>query len=229
MISTVYTPDGITISTLDYDIFYNSRNKGGEDYVETLNIVGHPHVISFWDRYGLVFHQVDEYRYNAGLKHLLEEVMQHWSNEIPPIYDFMPYIKKKIVDCGLNLIGIMGGYSRSKSSVIEPYVYQILGTDIRRININSAGEINYNCVFLEKETCFGRLLRDVRIKNGEDWVDLPPVNIRCDLFSIDKALNLSKFILTTSEYLNNINSTIYSDYRVESAIITPDKLSIVKI
>lgn len=227
MTATVFIPDGIVISTLDSDSFYMSSRRNDADEIELINIVGHPHVVTFWNRYALVFHQAGEFSYDKGLNHKLSEVMLRWKDTIPPIYEFMPYIKKQIVDNNLDIIGIMGGYSNSTEDIIEPYVYQILGNDVRRINTDSSGKIAYNCVSLEKNTSFGRLLRDVKIKNGENWEELPPLNIRCDLFSIKKALDLTEFILRTSEYLNHINSSDVLKHRIENVVITPDKMTLV--
>jgi len=227
MISTVFTPDGIVISTIDSDSFYQSSKRNDSNNIELINIVGHPHVVTFWNRYAMVFHQADEFSYQTGIQYMLAEVMQRWKDTVPTIYDFMPYIKKHIVDNDLELIGIMGGYSRSQNGKFDPYVYQILGNDLRRINTDSDGKIAYNCVFLEKETSFGRLLRDVQIKNGDTWEVLPPANIRCDLFSVSKAMDLSKFMLHTTEYLNNINSSDVPQHDIKTVIITPNELTII--
>ena len=227
MTATVFTPDGIVISTIDSDNFYLSSRRNDSDNIELVNIVGHPHVVTFWNKYAMVFHQAGEFSYDQGLYYMLSEVMLRWEDSVPTIYDLMPYIKKQIVDNDLEIIGIMGGYSRSKDGKFEPYVYQVLGDDVRRINIDSEGKIAYNCVFLEKETSFGRLLRDVQVKNGDNWEHLPPINIRCDLFSVRKAIELNEFILTTAEYLKHINSSNYPKHRIENIVITPDKLTIV--
>lgn len=227
MTATVFTPDGIVISTYATDAFYKASKRGEEDYIEKVNIVGHPHIISFWNQYALVFHQADEFSYNAGLKSMIEEVTRKWSDDdIPAIYDLMPYIKKQIVDNGIQIIGIMAGYSRTKEGSLDPHVYQILGNDIRRININNTGEITYNCVFLEKETVFGRLLRDVQVKNGENWELLPPVQVRCDLFSITKARELTSFILKTSHGINTINQSTSKIIDLETVVLTPTQMNI---
>lgn len=227
MIATVFTPDGIVISTFKEDSFYQSSKRGEDETIERINIIGHPHIISFWNHYALMFHQTDEFSYNVGIKYILEEVMRKWTNdEIPPIYELMPYIKKKILDTDIQIIGIMGGYSRSKEGVLEPYVYQILGNDIRRININSIGELSYNCVFLEKETVFGRLLRDVQVRNGDNWEYLPPVSLRCDLFSISKAKELTNFILETTDKILKINSSNSGSSNIETVVISPLKIEI---
>lgn len=227
MTATVFTPDGIVISTCASDTYYQASKRGEEDYIEKVNIVGHPHIINFWNEFALVFHQAGEFSYNAYLKSMIEEVMRKWSEDyIPPIYELMPYIKKQIVDNGIQIIGIMGGYSRTKEGRLAPYVYQILGNDIRRININNSGEITYNCVFLEKGTVFGRLLRDVQVKNGESWESLPPIQLRCDLFSITKAKELTSFILKTSHAINTINQSALDIIDIETAVITPTHLNI---
>ena len=227
MTATVFTPDGIIISTCAFDTFYQASKRGEEEYIEKVNIVGHPHVINFWNKYALVFHQADEFSYNVGLKSMIEEVMRKWSDDdIPAIYDLMPYIKKQIVENGIQIIGIMGGYSRTNEGSLDPHVYQILGNDIRRININNSGEITYNCVFLEKETVVGRLLRDVQVKNGDNWESLPPVQLRCDLFSITKAKELTSFILKTSHVINTINQSTSEIIDLETVVLTPTQMNI---
>lgn len=227
MTATVFTPDGIVISTYASDIFYHASKRGEEDYIEKLNIVGHPHIINFWNQYALVFHQANEFAYNAGLKSMIEEVMRKWSDDnIPSIYELMPYIKQQIMDNGIQIIGIMGGYSRTKEGSLDPYVYQILGDDIRRININSSGEVTYNCVFLEKETVLGRLLRDVQVKTGENWESIPPVQLRCDLFSIKKAKEITTFFLNTSHKIRTINHSTSETLDIETVEITPTQLTI---
>lgn len=226
MTAAVFTPDGIVISTCASDAFYQSVRRGEADYVEKVNIVGHPHVITFWNQYALVFHQADEYTYNPRIKSLIEEVGRRWNDEIPPIHEVMPYVKKQIIDHDIQIIGFMAGYSTSAEGHREPHVYQILGGDIRRININNSGEIVYNCVFLEKETTFGRLLRDVQVKNGDTWEQLPPVQLRCDLFSISKAKDITKFILKTGHKIRNINCSDSDMIDIESVIITPNHLNL---
>lgn len=224
MTATIFTPDGIVISTVKSDSFYQALKCGDEDYIEKVNIVGHPHIITFWGQYALVFHQADEFSYNADITSMIEEVMGRWNESIPPIYELMPYIKKQIVDRCIQIIGIMGGYSRTANGRLEPYVYQILGTDLRRININTNGDLTYNCVFLEKGTVLGRLLNDVQVKNGDNWETLPPLQLRCDLYSIDKAEEVTRFILNTSNSILNINQSLHQDNEIETVVITSNKL-----
>lgn len=225
MIATVFTPDGIVISTLGYDSFYHASKTENDSYIEKIDIVGHQHIVNFWNRYALVFHQVDEYTYSSGITNMLQEVKQRWTDSIPTIYELMPYIKKQIIDLDLNIIGIMAGYSVSENKMYDPYVYQILGDDIRRINTNTNGEITFNCVFIEKETMMGRIMRDVKVNNGNRWEELTPLQLRCDLFSVSKAREISFFLLQTAFQLNHINSSNIPHYDMESVVITPNELS----
>lgn len=227
MVASVFTPDGIVISTVDSDTYCLS-SIGGSNNVEMINIVGHPHVVTFWNRYAFVFHQMEQFNYKCGIDYILAETMMRWKDEIPPIYEVMPYLKKQIIDNNIDVIGIMGGYScPDENGIIKPYVYQILGENIRRINADTNGRILYNCVFLEKEITTGRLLRDIQVRNGEEWELLPPLNIRCDLFSVRKAMDITEFILNTAESIININSSDVHKHHIENVIITPDKLTIV--
>lgn len=226
MIATIYSPDGIVISTSNVDVFYHTSKKGDLDYIERLEIKGHPHIINFWNKYILVFHQTDEFNYQHEIINILENAMKKWESDIPPIHEFMPYVKKQIIDYGIQIIGIMAGYCSSKDDNQELYVYQILGESIRRINIDENGYLNYNCVLLEKETNFSRLFREIQIKNGDEWETLPPTLFRCDLFSIEKSKEITKFILESSMFLSNINSSVNSSFLIETVIITPTKIII---
>lgn len=226
MTACVFTPDGIVMSTYAYDTYYQMTKRGDEEYVEKVNILGHPHIVTFWNQYALVFHQADEFSYNSGIKTLIEDVMRKWTDEIPPIYELMPYIKKQLIDNSIQIIGLMSGYSKTSERNLEPHVYQILGNDIRRINIDRSGRISYNCVFLEKNTIFGRLLRDVKIKNGDTWESLPPVQLRCDLYSIAKAKEITSLILKTCYRINNINNYDSDIFDIETVIITPYNMNI---
>lgn len=226
MIASIFTPDGIVISTIDSDSFYQKSRRNGEDNIDLISIVGHPHVITFWNKYAMVFHQVSEFQYQNGINYIFSEVMLRWQDRIPPIYEVMPYIKKVIMENNLELIGIMAGYSNSECSKLEPYVYQILGNEIRRINTNEEGRVAYNFVFLEKETSMGRLLRHTQVKNGNEWEKLEPLSLRCDLFSVQKALELTEFFLITAENLKHLNSSNQTATHIENVIITPDKLTL---
>ena len=218
MIAAVYTPDGIVLTTTNTDFYYSASREGS---VEKVAVTGHPHEIIFWGRYALVYHQTNEFNYSHQTGWLLKSLEARWGEDVPPIHELMPYIKKQIIDSGIEIIGIMAGYNSLNHEAPEPFVYQILGDDIRRINIDGNGAITYNCVLLEKETKVSRLIRDVKIKNGEEWEYIAPPVIRCDLFSIDKAKSLSQFLIESCIYLENLNSDQYSHSQLETTIITP--------
>lgn len=223
MIAAIYTPDGIVLSTLGVDSFYQSSD---DNCVNRIEIIGHRHIINFWGQYALMFHQADEYRFDENIIDILENVKTRWPDTIPQIHEFMPYIKKQIIDYDLHLIGVMAGYSLSKDNKREQFVYQILGQEIRRINTNNDGEITYNCVFFEKETVIGRILRDVKVRNGEEWEELLPIQLRCDLYSIHKAREVANYLLRAAHYLKNINSSYAQNYDVESVVIMSNEIII---
>lgn len=225
MIAATYTPDGIVISTYDRDSYYLPDSEEGRMIKSCIQ--GHDHILTFWDKYVLVYHQLNDYSYIPSVHWILQDVMSRWENEIPAIQDFMPYIKKAIVDQGIEIVGAVAGYSKGDTGTIEPYVYQILGQDIRRINRTSSGEVAYNAVFIEKDTVIGRLLREVKIENGENLESLPPIQIRGDLYSIKKALDLNRFFLSTKDSIEHINTSEQRDYNIESVIITYKSVEIV--
>ena len=62
-------------------------------------------------------------------------------------------------------------------------------------------------------------------KNGDEWEENQAVRLRCDLFSIEKSIDLCRFMLRTSHYVENINSTLYdSPLKADVSIITKDKI-----
>lgn len=76
----------------------------------------------------------------------------------------MPYLKKLLVDNRFQIIGIVAGYDQDVNERTTPFVYQILGENIRRINLDDEGHLNYNCVYLEREPVVGKLLQQTKIK-----------------------------------------------------------------
>ncbi|MGM9846609.1 MAG: hypothetical protein ACI31F_01520 [Muribaculaceae bacterium] len=226
MISAVYTPAGIVISTLGVDTFFQSSDNKDYEGIERIDITGHRHILTFGNRYALVYHGMNQYIYNPEIEELIQSVVESRGDNLPEIYEIMPYVKKQIMEANLNLVGVMAGYSVSKNGKTEPYVYQILGSEIRRINVDANGDINYNFVFVEAQTVMGRLLRAAKVSNGDEWEELPPVKLRCDLYSIPKAQEIAEFMLRTSHYLKNVNSSGNGNVDVQSAIITPKELII---
>ena len=105
------------------------------------------------------------------------------------------------MDNHIQIIGIVAAYDIDKNGMIMPFVYQILGENIRRINLDNNGCLNYNCVYLEKTPLVGKLLQQTQIKNGDIWEENPAVKLRCDLYSISKSIDICRFMLRTSHYL----------------------------
>lgn len=224
MITTVFTPNGIVVATASYDKFYEYIDSDEGTMLSPITMEGLPHNYVFWGKYSLTFNSLNSYSAESGIFSKLDALQRKW-DMIPPIIEFMPYLKKLLVDNHFQLIGVMAAYDNDKELSDIPFVYQILGENIRRINLDNEGHLNYNCVYLEKTPHIGKLLQQTQIKNGDEWEENQAVRLRCDLFSIEKSIDLCRFMLRTSHYVENINSTLYdSPLKADVSIITKDKI-----
>ncbi len=226
MIVAIYTPSGIVISTIGYDSFVTYSKVEDEEILEKIEMRGHQHIVDFWNRYALVFHSLNPYNFEEDLVGKLEEVKKRWPQEVPKIQDLMPYIKKQIMECNLNVLGFMAGYSDSRDANSEQFVYEILGEEIRRINIDPHGKVLYNCLILEKRPIISRLFRNIKIRNGDAWEEEFSLRMNCELFSISKAKEVANFLIETASGLDHLNSISLSGYPVETVEITERGISI---
>lgn len=224
MIVSVFTPVGIVVATSTSDCFYEFMETEDGNVLTPIKMNGLPHTHIFWGRYSFTFNCLNQYSYESDLLPKLRELTKKWDT-IPPITDFMPYLKKLFVDSHIQVIGIMAAYDKDGNGALTPFVYQILGENIRRINLDNEGNINYNCVYLEKKPHIGKLLQQTKLRNGELWEDNPAINLRCDLYSIQKSIDLCRFMLRTSDYVENVNSASYDDpLKADVSIITCDNI-----
>lgn len=220
MVVSVFTPNGIVVATASYDSFYNYIDSEDGTLFSPIHIEGLPHTYTFWGQYSLTFNTLNQYVYESPLLTDFAQLSNRWDS-IPPIFEFMPYLKKLIMEKHFHLIGVMAAYNKSDDGLMVPYVYQILGESIRRINLDNDGKINYNCVYLEKNPHIGKLLQKTKLQNGEQWEENPATQLRCDLFSISKSIDLCRFMLRTSHYVENINSAMYDiPLKADVSIIT---------
>lgn len=220
MIATVFTPNGIVVATASYDRFLEYIDYDDGTMLSPITIEGLPHNYLFWGKYSLTYNTLNSYSTEVDLLSIFDKLQNKWSS-IPPLTDFMPYLKKTIVDNHVQIIGVVAAYDKDQELTDVPFVYQILGENIRRINLDNEGHINYNCMYLEKTPHIGKLLQQTQIKNGEVWEDHPATRLRCDLFSIQKAVDLCRFMLRTSYYMDNINSALYDmPLQADVSIIT---------
>mgnify|MGYP006916106660 CR=1 FL=1 len=194
MIVSVFIPKAIIVATASFDTFFESHDVEDGTLLAPIHMEGLPHTYTFWDRYSITFNSINKYTYEADLMDRFEVLSQKWDN-IPTIVDFMPYLKKMLVDSHIQMIGILSAFDDKG----VPYVYQILGESVRRINLDNDGKINYNCVYLERTPRIGKLLQQTRIKNGESWEESPEVRLRCDLYSI-KFVTISDFNFNRNGY-----------------------------
>lgn len=224
MIAAVYPPQAIVLSTVGYDTFYRTVKSDKDVVVEKMFVSGHPHFISFWDKYVLCFNQLDDFHNHSEYIEQFKAVMSRWKQTVPTLAELMPYIKKQIVDLHINVIGVMAGFSLNKDNALEPFVYQILGEDVRRINVDNNGSPVHNFIFLEKKPMASRLIYSVRMPNGDEWMDLEQPQIRCDLFSTEKAREFAEFLVSTSAYINNVNNLLSHQVPPQTVIITPETI-----
>lgn len=226
MIATVFAPDGIVVATASFDSYYEHIESEEGTLLSPINMEGLPHTYLFWERFSLTFNCLNSYMTELGILDKFENLSNKWDS-VPSIAEFMPYLKKLLVDNHIQIIGIVAAYDIDKNGMIMPFVYQILGENIRRINLDNNGCLNYNCVYLEKTPLVGKLLQQTQIKNGDIWEENPAVKLRCDLYSISKSIDICRFMLRTSHYVANINSTRYdSSLKADISIITKDKVEV---
>lgn len=226
MIASVFTPNGIVVATASYDSFLEYVEYENDTVMSPINIEGLTHTYLFYRKYSLTFNVLSSQLQGVALVEKFEDLSQKW-NFTPPIVELMPYLKKLLVDNHIQLIGIVAGYDKDKNGKDVPYVYQILGKNIRRINIDNEGRINYNCVYLEKYPIIGKLLQQTKIKNGDIWEECSDIKLRCDLYSIKKSLELCQFLIRTNHYVGNINSNSYKcPLKADISIITKENVEV---
>lgn len=228
MIVSVFGPCGIVTASSGFDTFYELRERDDESFAHKICIEGLPHVYTFWNKYVLVYNCINQNMYDYRMPYCLSALINKW--EAPPSpQDFMPYLKKLIVDNHIQIIGVVSGYFDNSDGIKTPYVYQILGEEIRRVNIDSDGNLNYNCIYLEKEPIVGKLLRQVKLRNGDVWEEQDEYRFRYDLFSISKAIDFCGFAIKTNHYINNISTSMYGiTIGLDVAIVEPDKIDIIQ-
>lgn len=227
MIVAVYCPFGIVSATFREDFFIDIQGDEERPIYTPVRVTGLPHVITLWNCYAFVYSQLSSTNFDNRLSDLIQNVMKRW-NEPPVIAELMPYIKKMLMDNEIQVIGIVSGYY-SSGDISEPFVYQILGYDIHRINMSEEGSLQYNYMCLEKKTVVRKLLAACKLENGEIWEEYGQTRIRCDLFSIEKAIDFCKFMLNTNRYVNNLNVVMYDEpLPFEMTIVTPQELKILK-
>ena len=224
MVATVYTPNGIVVATASYDSFHEHLDTEDGIQISPINIEGLTHTYLFYNKYSLTFNGLNSYTIEFEILDKFEELSKRW-DKTPRIVEFMPYLKKLLVDNRFQIIGIVAGYDQDVNERTTPFVYQILGENIRRINLDDEGHLNYNCVYLEREPVVGKLLQQTKIKNGDIWEHSSDVKLRCDLYSLKKSLDICRFMIRTNHYVENINSIPY-DYplKADITIITKDKI-----
>lgn len=214
------------VATPASDLYLTPIAPGDESPKCALFVPGHSHEVSLWDRYALIFHSVDENAYHPFIADTLRQVADRWPDEIPSIDQVMPYIKKQIIDHSLQIIGIMAGYAADADGSPQPYVYQILGSDIRRINIDDEGNIIFGHVILEKDPLLGRFTQEVRMRNGDDWEYHPAMFLHTDVYSLTMADRVATRLLNAAMTIRHAEDAAVPPELLCRAFITPYSLNI---
>lgn len=229
MVVTVFTPNGIVTATSSIDIFYENIVEEDVLIQKRICIEDLPHTYIFWDKYVLTYNCLNQNLYENRLISELNNLSKRWET-VPSITEFMPYVKKMIIDTHIQFIGILTGYDHDEKGIFSPYVYQILGESIRRINIDNDGNVNFNCVYLEKEPFVGKLFQGTKLRNGDNWEDTNNIRLRCDLYSISKAIDLCNFMIKTNYFMDNLNTSYYKNpIPMEITILTYNNIETKKI
>lgn len=224
MITAAYTPDGIALATLSIDTYYEMLQIGGMDSLTPICVKGHQHFKVFWNKYAIVFRYMNSYSYDVLLLNRFSTYEIDHNESIPDIQSFVNDIQSIIIDTKSDIVSILAGYNAS-----EPYVYYIQGKDLRRINVTDKNEIIYNCQYVERNEVIGRIFRDIKLRNGDKWEERGGLRTRCDLYSIDKAIDLCKFMLYTNYYANNMNTMTFDcQLPYEIIVIQDNKVEIIK-
>jgi len=224
MITAAYTPDGIVLATLSIDTYYEMTKIGNMDTLSPIRVKGHQHYKVFWDKYAIVFRRMSSYSYDTILLNKFSTYEIGHKESIPDIVSFVNDIQSIIDDTKSDIVSILAGYDGT-----EPHVYYIQGKDLRRINVTDKNEIIYNCQYVERNEIIGRVFRDIKLRNGDKWEERDGLRTRCDLYSIEKAVDLCKFMLHTNFYANNINITTFDmQFPHEIVVIQDNKVEILQ-
>lgn len=210
MIISVFGPEGIVTSTLARDIFYDKVEIDGNETLVPIEAQGLRHSHVFFGQFALTFNSLNQYTYDNKVIGCFRQLEEIW-DKVPHITEFMPYFKKMVVDNHLEIIGVMAAYDNVEGGRRTPYVYQILGEDIRRVNADKDGNTFCHFLLLESETIAGKLIRQTKVRNGDEWEDTIEPRIRCDLYSNEKSIDFCRFLLRSEWYMTNINSARLDD------------------
>ena len=97
MIATVFTPNGIVVATASYDKFYEYLESDDGTILSPITMDGLPHNYLFWGKYSLTYNILNSYSAEFSILSKFDELAGKW-DAIPPIAEFMPYLKKLLVD-----------------------------------------------------------------------------------------------------------------------------------
>lgn len=228
MIVSVFCPYGIVTASAGNDTFLEMREENKQRILLPINMMGLPHNYVFWNKYALTYNVMNPHMLDSSFEDCLRVIENTWASA-PNLSDFAEHLKKMLVTHKFQILGIISGFDCVDKSEI-PYVYQILGENIRRANVDIEGNIMYNCIYLEKTPLIWKLMQKSKILNGDSWEECKEIHLRCDLFSLEKSVDLCCFLLKTGNFIRNINSAKYREkLDIELIIQQTNNIEISKI
>lgn len=222
MIAAFFIPDAIVMATAACDSYTVTTAPDEGSPVTTIHIPSSAHVMTFWNRYALVFRPADENMLCSEITARLREVCRRWPDgEVPAIDALMPYIKKQIMDTGMQMLGVMAGYGNGSDGAPEQFVYQILGSNIRRVNVDNDLRPLFDYVCVEKNPMVNRLLQEVAVRNGDQWETQQSVLLHPQYYSTEMALSMARRLVDISSMTARIEDVATPLPEIESIVITP--------
>lgn len=227
MIVTAFIPQGIVSMVSSADTLYHRVDAdipGDPPYSQGHIITGCPHIRQLGSDSVIVFKGLDQTVVSLDGEHLADDIMMLKGDDVTPPIDRLIYmIKDLIVQRGYRLMAHVCGYDAGHN----PHVYEIMGENCWRINIDDRGDIFYNFAILERRQLAGRSLRPCQIRNGEIWETRPEVDLHAELQSIDKAIDTCRALLDIGKWLESPLDLRFSDMpQAETVIVTPTTITL---
>lgn len=221
MIASFWNQRGIVMATAAIDLLATASRQDDELRISTVEMAGLPHILTLWDSYVVMYKSPSLHSTALDFENGVRKLARRWS-EKPSLPEFMSWLKKAVNEQHLQAIALVAGYGKNEEGDEELYVYQVLGDDMRRINVDNEGHPISQWVLLEPERQADRLLKDVKMRNGDQWEELPGPTLDLELFSLEKCEEMCRFMINVSHFMQTVNSSHSpAGTDCEVAVITP--------
>ena len=224
MLAIAFVPSGIVAGALRSEVYTPVDNI--DDNMTTyarFRMPGVCHIRVFYDEIAVVWQQMD----HSGPDPVPEEVFQavecQWDHA-PHIADFMDAMLEEIIARDCNMVGFAMAYDTDfADDSTVPFVYEIAGRSIQRVNADEEGRPQYHFITSDPSRLASRLFDTVMTDTGQDWAEAPAPRLHCAAFSLEKARDICRFALRTQYYMEELNSALTSDpVAIETVEVTPE-------